>query len=69
MVLQIPQHGHCHVCGKAMAWSETERTCSTECTGKLAEIQKKRKRTLTFMYVMMGLSMVLLMLYSLGFIQ
>jgi predicted nucleic acid-binding Zn ribbon protein len=69
MAIQIPQHGHCTICGKAMPWSEKENYCSPECKAKLEELQKKRKRTLMFMYAMMGVSMIILLLYSLRIIK
>lgn len=58
---QIPNHAHCVICSRAIAHGE--KTCGPECKQKLEDIDRKRKRSMTLMYVLMGLA-VLVMLFS-----
>lgn len=68
MPLQIPNHSHCAICGKAIAFAPAtskdadERTCSKDCGAKFEERQKKMKRNLYTMYGLMALAFVVLVL-------
>lgn len=64
MVVQIPQHAHCWVCGKAI--QVDDKTCSAECKTKVDLQQKKRKQLMWVMYGAMGLFVVMLLLQLLG---
>lgn len=62
--LQIPNHAHCQICSQAVPFGD--KTCSAECERKLDELQKKRRRTVLFLYGLMGASVLILLLGSMG---
>jgi len=68
MAIQLPNHSHCAICGKAIAFAPAtskdaeERTCSKECAGKFEERAKKVKRNLYTMYGLMALAFLVLVL-------
>ncbi|RLF38150.1 MAG: DUF2116 family Zn-ribbon domain-containing protein [Thermoplasmata archaeon] len=49
--MDIPQHRHCQMCGKAIPLDE--RFCSEECREKYVEFLKKRRRLILIMYVIL----------------
>jgi predicted nucleic acid-binding Zn ribbon protein len=59
-VTQIPNHGHCKVCGRAVKFGDD--TCSAKCQEQFETVQKKRRNMLWFIYAMMGLAIVVLLL-------
>lgn len=63
MALQIPNHAHCAICTKAIAFGD--KTCSAECEKKYEDLQKRRKRTVWLMYGLAGATL----LYMLWAIQ
>ena len=63
MPVQIPNHAHCAICTRAIAFGD--KTCSDDCQKKYDDLQKRRKRTV---YVMYGLAAATL-LYMLWAIQ
>lgn len=71
-LLQIPNHQHCAICNRAIAYVEPrkatdeDKTCSKECLAGLQEIAKKRKRSLYTMYGLMALAFVVLILSTQG---
>jgi predicted nucleic acid-binding Zn ribbon protein len=60
MAVQIPNHAHCVVCGRAIEYGE--KTCGPEDAAKLDDVNKRRKRSMTLMYVLMGIAMLVLVL-------
>ncbi|HVL86884.1 MAG TPA: DUF2116 family Zn-ribbon domain-containing protein [Candidatus Thermoplasmatota archaeon] len=58
-MVQIPQHAHCQICGKAI--QVEEKTCSPECARGLEAHQRKRKHMLYVLYAMIALMFVLLL--------
>lgn len=60
MAIQIPNHGHCSICQRAVPFGD--KTCSPRCQADLDELQRKRKRTMLLMYGLMALSVVVLIL-------
>ena len=60
MALQIPNHAHCSICGKAIAYGD--KTCSGDCETKFEDLQRRRKRAVRTMYGLMALAFVVLML-------
>jgi predicted nucleic acid-binding Zn ribbon protein len=68
MPIQIPNHGHCAICGKAIAFVPTTstdaeaRTCSKECKGAFEERRKKAKRNVWTLYGLMALAFLVLVL-------
>jgi len=60
MPIQIPDHAHCGICGRAVAFGD--KTCSKECQAKLDDLTKRRKRAMFMMYGLMGLAFVVLVL-------
>ena len=65
--IQIPNHAHCTICGRAVPYGD--KTCGPEDQAKLDGLQKKRRNTLLFMYAMMGLAAVLLVLNLKGVVK
>lgn len=60
---QIPNHSHCVICGRAVDFGD--KTCGPEDGTKLEENDKKRKRSVLLMYVLMGIAtLVLVLSYS-----
>jgi predicted nucleic acid-binding Zn ribbon protein len=66
-MVQIVNHAHCQVCGRAIEFGE--KTCSTECAGKIEALAKKRRNMMLFVYAMMGLSVVLILLNYAGIVR
>lgn len=64
MALQIPNHSHCTICSRAVSFGE--KTCSKDCEAKFDDLQRRRKRTMLFLYGLMALSVIVLMLGSFG---
>lgn len=60
MPIQIPDHAHCTICGRAIPFGD--KTCSKECEGKLADLTRRRKRAMWTMYGLMGLAFLVLVL-------
>jgi predicted nucleic acid-binding Zn ribbon protein len=60
MAIQIPNHAHCGICGKAVPFGD--KTCGAECQAKLDDLNKRRKRTMYMMYGLMALAMGVLAL-------
>ena len=60
MPLQIPDHAHCGICGRAVPFGD--KTCSKECAAKLEDLNKRRKRAMLMMYGLMGLAFLVLVL-------
>lgn len=58
--IKIPQHAHCWICGKAMAYGP--KTCSPECQARFDETQKKRKTMMWVMYGAMAVAVGFLLL-------
>jgi predicted nucleic acid-binding Zn ribbon protein len=54
----IPQHTHCHMCGKSMPIGET--LCSEECKQKFQSLVKRRKLILYLMYGMLAALIVII---------
>lgn len=64
MAIQIPQHAHCWVCGKAI--QAEDKTCSAECKAKMDLQQKKRKQLMYVMYGAMGIFLLMLVMQLMG---
>lgn len=64
MAVQIPNHSHCVICTKAVTFGD--KTCSETCETQFADLQKRRKRTMLFLYGLMALSVGLLLWGSLS---
>lgn len=60
MPLQIPDHAHCTICGKAI--SADDKTCGKEHQAKFDDLQKRRKRAVWLMYGLMALAFGVLVL-------
>lgn len=60
MVEKVPQHSHCHICGKAVQVDET--LCSEECKQKYAAMSKRRRTYLYIMYAAIFLMIGLLVI-------
>jgi predicted nucleic acid-binding Zn ribbon protein len=54
----IPQHTHCHMCGKSIPVGET--LCSEECKQKFQSLVKKRKIILYLMYAMLAAFIIII---------
>jgi predicted nucleic acid-binding Zn ribbon protein len=54
----IPQHTHCHMCGKSIPVGET--LCSEECKQKFQSLVKRRKLILYLMYGMLAALIVII---------
>lgn len=60
MPVQIPNHAHCTICARAIAFGD--KTCSKECAAKWEDLQGRRKRTMYLMYVLLALGFGVMML-------
>ena len=60
MAIQIPNHAHCQICQRAVAYGD--KTCSPECEKKLADLTRRRKRAVMTMYGLMALAFVVLVM-------
>jgi len=54
----IPQHSHCHMCGKSIPFGET--LCSEECKEKYKNLVKRRRLIMYFMYAMLAVLLVMI---------
>jgi len=61
MAESIPQHAHCHMCGKSIPVGET--LCSEECKQKYQSLIKRRR---IMLYLMYGILAVLLIVFLLS---
>jgi predicted nucleic acid-binding Zn ribbon protein len=61
MAGSVPQHAHCHLCGKSIPFGET--LCSEECKQKYQTLLKRRKLIVYFMY---GILAALIVLFVVG---
>jgi predicted nucleic acid-binding Zn ribbon protein len=57
----IPQHTHCHMCGKSIPVGET--LCSEECKQKFQSLVKRRKIFLYLMYIMLAAFIIIIVVY------
>ena len=64
MALQIPNHAHCAICTRAVPFGD--KTCSADCESKYDDLQRRRKRTMLFLYGLMAFSIIVLLLGSMG---
>ena len=64
MAIQIPNHSHCVICSRAVAFGD--KTCSDKCETQHQELQKRRKRSMILLYGLMALSVLLLLMGSMG---
>ncbi|HEX2022197.1 MAG TPA: DUF2116 family Zn-ribbon domain-containing protein [Candidatus Thermoplasmatota archaeon] len=62
MTIQIPNHSHCAICTRAVPFGD--KTCSAACQKQFDDLQKRRKRTVFFLYALMAASVVILLLGS-----
>ncbi len=60
----IPQHAHCHMCGKSIAFGET--LCSEDCKQKYHTLLKRRK---IILYLMYGMLAALIVIIAIGGIR
>lgn len=66
--IQIPNHDHCAICGRAISYTDPKerttqtRTCSDEHKVALDALNKKRKRSMYLMYGLMALAFIVLIL-------
>ena len=58
MVVRIPQHAHCLMCGKSIPFGET--LCSEECKQKYQTLLKRRKIIVYLMYGMLAALIVII---------
>ncbi len=56
----IPQHTHCHMCGKSIPFGET--LCSEECKQKFQNLVKRRKIFLYLMYIMLAAFIIIIVI-------
>jgi predicted nucleic acid-binding Zn ribbon protein len=63
MPVQIPNHAHCVVCGRAIEYGE--KTCGPEDAAKLDEMKKRRKR-LTYVFVGVAIATLILSFMNSG---
>lgn len=62
--LQIPNHSHCVICSQAVPFGD--KTCTDKCQKDLDDLNKRRKRSVLIMYVLMAVAMGILILSSTG---
>jgi predicted nucleic acid-binding Zn ribbon protein len=60
MPIQIPDHAHCAICGRAVTFGD--KTCSKECEAKFTDLQRRRKRAMYMMYGLMAVAFLVLVL-------
>lgn len=60
MALQIPDHAHCGICGRAVPFGD--KTCSKDCEKKYDDLQRRRKRAMWTMYGLMAVAFLVLVL-------
>lgn len=61
MVENIPQHTHCHMCGKSIPVGET--LCSEDCKQRYQTLLRRRK---LIVYLMYGILAALIVLFVVG---
>lgn len=61
MAGSVPQHAHCHMCGKSIPFGET--LCSEECKQKYQALLRRRK---LIVYLMYGMLAALIVLFVVG---
>lgn len=64
MAVQIPNHSHCLICTRAVPFGD--KTCSAQCEQQHTDLQKRRKRSMVLLYGLMALSVLLLLLGTMG---
>lgn len=64
MPLEIPEHGHCRVCGKAIPIEEI--FCSQECKEKFERFVKRRRILVLMMYALMIAIFLIIILVNIG---
>jgi len=62
MAESVPQHAHCHMCGKSIPVSET--LCSEACRQKYQTLLRRRKLMVYFMYGMLAAFIVIIVVYG-----
>lgn len=67
MALQIPNHAHCVICTRAVPFGD--KTCSDDCEKKYDLLQKRRKRSIMFLYGLMGMTLLLFLLANYGILS
>jgi len=63
MVEKIGQHMHCHICGKAIPFSDSETLCSDECKQKYQGMLKKRKLWIYLMWALIFFMIFILIVF------
>ena len=72
--IQILNHDHCSICGRAIPYVEPKertpetRTCSPEHEQQLVALNKKRKRSMMLLYGLMALAFIVLILSYGGYL-
>jgi predicted nucleic acid-binding Zn ribbon protein len=61
MAETVPQHAHCHMCGKSIPFGET--LCSEECKQRYQRLLKRRK---IMVYLMYGIIAALIVIFVLS---
>ena len=59
MAESVPQHAHCHMCGKSIPYGET--LCSEECKQKFQALVRRRRLLLYLMYGLLAAVIVVIM--------
>lgn len=58
MAESVPQHAHCHMCGKSIPYKET--ICSEECKQKFQSVLRRRKLLVYLMYGLLAAVIVII---------
>ncbi|MEM0466786.1 MAG: DUF2116 family Zn-ribbon domain-containing protein [Candidatus Thermoplasmatota archaeon] len=58
MTEKIPQHTHCHICGKAVPVSET--LCSEDCKQRYQKMMKKRRLWIYLMWALIAFTIIIM---------
>ena len=61
MAESVPQHAHCHLCGKSIPFGET--LCSEDCKQRYQTLLRRRK---LIVYLMYGILAALIVLFVVG---
>jgi predicted nucleic acid-binding Zn ribbon protein len=59
MAGNVPQHAHCHMCGKSIPYGET--LCSEECKQKFQSLLRRRRFLLYLMYGLIAAVIVVIL--------
>ncbi len=59
MADSVPQHAHCHMCGKSIPYGET--LCSEECKQKFQSLLRRRRFLLYLMYGLIAAVIVVIL--------